>query len=76
MFHKDGALRKAIFIDGEMLDWSVDATSLRDAMLMGHKYFRAVQRDIEAHFVASVSDFIGRKVTAQEIKTAIKEQWI
>ena len=65
MFHKDGALRKAVFIDGELLDWSVDTATLHDAMTMGEKFFRAVQRDIEAHVVASVSDFVGRKVTAQ-----------
>ena len=72
----NGGMQKDIFIDGELLDWSVDTESLRDAMRMGPKYARAVREDIQQHFVESVSDFIGRKVTAQEIQNAIKIGWI
>jgi hypothetical protein len=39
-------------------------------------YYREVQKDIEKHFVESVSDFVGRKVTAEEIKNAIKNGYI
>jgi hypothetical protein len=76
MRHVAGGLQKAIFIDGEMLDWAVDTASLREAMMMGPKFFKAIQRDIERHFVESVSDFIGRKVTPQEIKEATRTGWI
>ena len=69
-------LEKAIFIDGEILDWQVDITSLMDAMKMGKMYYRAVQRDIEKHFTESVSETIGRKVNAEDIKEAIKTGWI
>lgn len=71
-----GGVEKAIFIGGEMLDWQVDINSLTDAMKMGPKFFKAVQRSIEEHFVESVSDFIGKKVTAQDIKKAIETGWI
>jgi len=71
-----GGIEKTIFIDDELLDWQVDIDSLMDAMKMGPQYMREIQRDIERHFVESVSDFIGRKVTAQEIKTAIKTGYI
>lgn len=69
-------VEKAIFIDGELLDWSVDVSSLMEAMSMGPKYFKAVQRDIEKHFTDSVSETVGFKCTAQDIKEAIKVGWI
>ncbi len=72
----NGGMRKDIFIDGELLDWSVDTESLREAMKMGPKFFRSVQQDIEKHFVESVSDFVGKKLTPTDIKEAIKTGWI
>ena len=71
-----GGIEKAIFIDGQLLDWRVDIQSLMEAMKMGPQYYKGVQRDIEKHFVESVSDFVGRKVTAEEIKKAIKDGYI
>jgi len=73
---KGGGIEKAIFIGGELLDWQVDVNSLVEAMGMGPMYYRSVQKDIEKHFVESVSDFIGRKVTAEDIKKAIKDGYI
>lgn len=73
---KNGTIEKAIFIDGELLDWSVDMTSLLDAAKMGPKFFRVVQKDIEKHFVESVSEVVGRKITPKEIKEATKTGWI
>jgi len=73
---KGGGIEKAIFIGGELLDWQVDINSLVEAMRMGPMYMKAVQKDIEKHFVESVSDFIGRKVTAEDIKQAIKDGYI
>lgn len=71
-----GGIEKAIFIDDEILDWQIDTNSFMDAMKMGPKYVRAVQRSIEEHFIDSVSDFLGRKVTMVEIKKAIETGWI
>lgn len=73
---KNGTLEKAIFIDGELLDWAVDASSLMDAMKMGPIFYKAIQADIEKHFVESVSEVVGRKLTAAEIKQAIQNGWI
>ncbi len=73
---KNGTIEKAIFIDGELLDWSVDVSSLLDAAKMGPKYLRIVQRDIEKHFTESVSEVLGRKISHLEIKEATKTGWI
>lgn len=67
-----GGIEKAIFIDNELLDWKIDMNSYLDAMKMGPQYQREIQRSIEEHFVDSISDFLGRKVTMLEIKEAIK----
>jgi hypothetical protein len=69
-------IEKAIFIGGEMLDWKIDINSFLEAKKMGIQYRNAVQRDIEKHFVDSVSDFLGRHVTFDDIKNAIKTGWI
>lgn len=71
-----GRVENAIFIDNELLDWQVDLNSLFEAKQMGPAFFQAVQRDIEIHFVDSVSEFLNRKVTMQEINEAIKTGWI
>lgn len=71
-----GGVEKAIFINNELLDWSVDISSLMEAAKMGPKFYRAAQRDIEKHFVESVSEFIGRKVTPEDIKKATITGWI
>ena len=73
---KNDILEKAIFIDDTLVDWSVDLTSLTDAMKMGPKFYKSVQRDIEKHFTGCVSEVIGRNVTAEEIKKAIVMGWI
>ena len=73
---KGGGIEKAIFIGGEMLDWQIDMNSYMEAIKMGFIYRREIQRDIEKHFIESVSDFLGRNVTMEEIKNAIKTGWI
>jgi len=73
---ENGVVEKAIFIGGEKLDWSIDLSSFAEAIKMGPTYYRAIQRDIEKHFIESVSDFLGRKVSMDEIKNAIKDGWI
>ena len=73
---KNGIIEKAIFIDGELLDWKVDMTSFMEAISMGPKYYKAIQEDIARHFVESVSEVIGRKVTSKEVNEATKTGWI
>lgn len=72
----DGTLEKAIFIDGEKLDYSIDITAYMDACRMGPAMKLAVQRDIERHFTESVSEVVGRKLTIEDIKKALKNGWI
>lgn len=72
----NGTVEKAIFIDGERLDWSVDLSSYMEACKMGLAFQREAQRDIERHFTESVSDVLGRRVTAEDIKKATKTGWI
>jgi hypothetical protein len=74
--HPDGSIEKKIFIGGEMLDWSVDSSSFIEAQKMGPQFMRAVQEDIAKHFIQSVSDFLGRKVTLEDIQQGIKTGWI
>ena len=73
---KGGVMEKAVFIGDEELDWQIDISSYMDASKMGPMFKREIQRDIELHFCESVGDFLGRKVTIDEIKTAIKTGWI
>ena len=73
---KGGGLENAIFIGGELLDWTIDLKSLMEAYKLGPHFVREVQKDIEKHFSESVSDFIGRKVTTEDIQRATKLGWI
>jgi hypothetical protein len=73
---KAGGVEKAIFIDGELLDWQIDMSSYAEAVKMGPQYYREIQRSIEEHFTEAVSDTLGRKVTIEEIKLAIQTGWI
>lgn len=74
--HSDGGIEKAIFIDNEKLDWTIDVSSYLEARKMGMQYKLAVQEDIARHFISSVGEFLGRYVTIAEIKIAIKTGWI
>lgn len=74
--HPGGELEKAIFIDNQKLDWSIDISSYLEACKMGLQYKLAVQSDIAKHFVESVGEFVGRHVTMAEIKSAIKTGWL
>ena len=73
---KDGGIKHAIFIDGEMLDWAIDMHDYLDAMKMGPMYLNAIKADIVKHFIESVADFLGRKVTIEELNHARKVGWI
>lgn len=72
----NGAMRQAIFIDDEMLDWSINMHDFAEAKAMGSKYFNVIQQDIVKHFIDSVSDFLGRYVTIEEINLARKNGYI
>lgn len=75
-FHSNGEIERKIYIGGELLDWSVDITSFQEAKRMGQMYQRAIKEDIAKHFTNSVSEFIGKKVTMEDILKATKTGWI
>ena len=74
--HPNGSLERQIFIDGVMLDYSVDISSLHEAMKMGPAYAAAIKADIVRHFASCVSEMVGRKVTYDEIIEATKNGYI
>jgi hypothetical protein len=74
--HSNGSVEREIWISDQKFDWSVDITSFHEAVRMGSMYKKAVQQDIVKHFVNSVSDFLGRKVTMKEVNEATKRGWI
>lgn len=72
---KDG-IEKAIFIDNKILDFKIDVFRFLDAKSKGYNYLIQEQKKIESEFIKSVSNFLGRKVTIEDIKKAILEGWI
>jgi len=72
----DGTMEKAVFIGGQQLDWSLDLSSLMEARQMGPKFFREMQKDIIRHYAESVSEFLGRRFTIEEIQVAIQTGWL
>ena len=71
-----GNIKQGIFIGGELLDWSVDVGDLLEAKKMGSKYWKGMQIDIIRHFVQSASDFVGRKLTVDDLNAARKNGYI
>jgi len=67
---------KAIFIDGVMLDYSVDVEALKKISELGPEYKRAALLDIEKHFIECVSEMVGRELTPQEVDKAFRVGWI
>jgi len=71
-----GEVEKAIFVGGEMFDYSVDVLAYHKACNLGPEFKETVQQDIVNHFVKSISEFIGRDVTMPDVINAIKTGWI
>lgn len=74
--HPNGAIEKQIYIDDELLDWSVDIESFHKACRMGPYYEKIAKEDIAKHFLYSVSEVVGRHVTVEEIKLASQNGYI
>jgi len=74
---EDGSKQNGLFIDGDLFDWEVDQQSLAQVYASGDIYLiRAAQKDIEKHFLESLSEFVGRKITKEDIDEAEKTGWI
>jgi hypothetical protein len=74
--HSNGSVEKEIWIDGKILDWSIDISSYMEARKMGSMYQNAVKKDIAQHFTDAVSDLVGRKVSMKEILESTQRGWI
>ncbi len=72
----DGKVKKAVFIDNEIIDYSVDLESLKKISSLGEEYKRIALKDIEKHFMECLSDTVGRKITENELRQAIETGWI
>ena len=75
-YDQDGFTNKGIFIDGNHFDWGVDEDGFREAMSMGPQFVQTFEREIHQHFLDSLSEFMNRKVTTQEVNLAQKTGWI
>ena len=71
-----GVHRQDLFIDDKLFPYEIDQASLMRAKQMGPSYFAIAQKEIMTHFVESLGDFLGRKVTMDEVQKATKEGWI
>lgn len=67
---------RAIFINDELFDWSVDKESLNRARNMGPEYLKMAQLDIEKHFLESLSEFLNREITKEDVAMASRIGWI
>lgn len=72
---QDG-IEKAVFVDGQKLDFKIDVIRFLEAKKAGPHYMRQIQKEIEENFIKSVSDALGRRVTVEEIKVATATGWI
>lgn len=73
---ENGSIEKAIFIDGEKFDYSIDKEMFAKMKSMGAEWQMAAQKDIEKHFVKCLSEVIGRELTQEDVVQAIKTGWI
>ena len=72
----NGRIEKAIFIDNKYFDYSIDQFAYETIRAKGLEYEKAAQEDITKHFTESVSEFLGRKIGAEDIVSGIKTGWI
>lgn len=64
----------ALFIDGQMFDWYIDRESLVEAKKFAQDdpvIKRSIYADIQTHFLQSFCDFIGKKITLNELNEAL-----
>lgn len=71
-YDDESRLSRGIFVGGRLFDWGVDPEDYQDAVAMGPKYQRAVEAGIAGHFLASLSEFMNREVTMEEVRKAEK----
>lgn len=65
---------KAIFIDGQVFDWHIDRKSLVEAKRFAQNdpvMKQSIYTDIQSHFMHSFCEFIGKKITLEELNEAL-----
>lgn len=72
----DGFLQKNIYIDGELFDWGIDEESFDWAKKQGPVFFEAAKQDIAKHFLESLSEMVGRRISPEDLQNARKTGWI
>lgn len=77
-------LTKGIFVDGKHFDWGINEDDFKEAELRAKKlseqvnpsagfaYMQTVKDSIQRHFVDSLSEFLGRQITVEEVNQATK----
>ena len=68
--------QKNIYIEGELFDWAIDEESYKWAQKQSPEVLMAAQKDIVKHFLNSLSEIVGRRVTLQDLQEATKTGWI
>lgn len=79
-----GMLTKGIFIDDDHFDWGIEEDSIKNAAehasklgpMLGRAYMKRIQDEIQEHFIACLSEFINRPVTANEVNEAQRTGFI
>lgn len=71
--HVAGKVRKDIYIDEKLFEWEMDPNSLQKAREMGPAYYLMAQKDVQKHFMDSLSEFLGRKISQKDIIRAIQK---
>jgi hypothetical protein len=69
----------ALEVDGELFDWGIEIDSLenaKDAMQNYKEVGAAVVLNIATHFCNCFSDFVGEKMTLEEINKSIQQGFI
>ena len=75
--NQDHSFSKNIYVDGELFDWSINEKDFQEVIKSKDpRLIMAVQQDIAKHFLASLSEFVGKRLTFEDIKNAEKTGWI
>jgi hypothetical protein len=70
-----GEICRGIFVEGELFDWGLDEADLKTAKTLIRQeplMRKSVMGDIQSHFVACFSEFIGQEVTLSQINEALR----
>lgn len=83
-FDDANRLTKGIFIDDKHFDWGINEEDYKDAAesakkmepAIGRAYLKSISDSIQLHFIESLSEFMGRRVTPLEVNAATKTGFI